>query len=387
MQPVLAIAANELRRSSKDRAVMGFTFGLPVLIMLLVGATFGSTGDVDLGVLDQDHTAESVDIVERLQSLDGVEVETYGTEQSLRRDVRTTARAAGIVLREGYGDDVLAGRARIELVIDPKSEEVAAALAVINGVVARAGVVAGAVALLATGLEPPAAADAEAEVVRQADELPPVLVEELGSGIERSVRLGTYSYPAPANLVLFVFTMTLAVSSLLANDRKAGVLHRMLASPVQPRAVLLGIGLSKVAFAGVQSVVLLAVGRLVFGVEWGDPVGVVLLVLLCCILAAAVGLIVGARVTDAEQAQAIGVPVAVAAGMLGGCMWPLEIVPDPMRMAGHVVPQAWVMDAWSQLIFDSAGVGDIATELAVLAGMALVAVAVAARGLRRALAG
>jgi ABC-2 type transport system permease protein len=72
-------------------------------------------------------------------------------------------------------------------------------------------------------------------------------------------------------------------------------------------------------------------------------------------------------------------------GMLGGCMWPLEIVPPVMRTVGHAVPQAWAMDAWIALVFDGAGLGDVAGDLAVLAGFAVVLGLLARRQLRRAL--
>ena len=78
-------------------------------------------------------------------------------------------------------------------------------------------------------------------------------------------------------------------------------------------------------------------------------------------------------------------PIAIALAMLGGCMWPLEIVPPFMRTIGHLAPHAWAMDAWVALIFDREGVGGIAVELAVLAGFAVVLGLLARRRLQHAL--
>ena len=99
----------------------------------------------------------------------------------------------------------------------------------------------------------------------------------------------------------------------------------------------------------------MAVGALVFGVPWGDPVAAAALVLMFAVVATAVGLLVGTVARDTDQASAIGTPVAIALGMLGGCMWPLSLVPPVMRTIGHVAPQAWAMDGWTTLIFDTAG--------------------------------
>jgi ABC-2 type transport system permease protein len=68
--------------------------------------------------------------------------------------------------------------------------------------------------------------------------------------------------------------------------------------------------------------------------------------------------------------------------MLGGCMWPLEIVPPVMRTVGHAVPHAWAMDAWTALALDGEGVGAVTTELLVLAAFALVLGTIAVLRLR-----
>ena len=48
--------------------------------------------------------------------------------------------------------------------------------------------------------------------------------------------------------------------------------------------------------------------------------------LLLAVVGAAVNLIMGTFARTPEQAVAVGVPLGIALGMLGGCMWPLEAV-------------------------------------------------------------
>ena len=97
------------------------------------------------------------------------------------------------------------------------------------------------------------------------------------------------------------------------------------------------------------------------------------------------GMLFGSLLRTPEQATSIGPPVGIALGMLGGCMWPLAIVPAPMRLAGHLFPHAWAMDAFIDLISEDAGLAGIAGKLAVLAGFAAVLLALATWRLRRAL--
>ena len=68
-------------------------------------------------------------------------------------------------------------------------------------------------------------------------------------------------------------------------------------------------------------------------------------------------------------------------------MWPLAIVPQPMRVVGHLFPQAWAMDAFIALIAKGERVAGIALQLAVLAAFAAVLLALATWRLRKALVG
>jgi ABC-2 type transport system permease protein len=84
-----------------------------------------------------------------------------------------------------------------------------------------------------------------------------------------------------------------------------------------------------------------------------------------------------------EQAGSVGPMAGIAMGMLGGCMWPLEIVPVSMQRIGHLFPHAWAMDAWIELVGRGGHIGDIATQLAVLAGFVVVLLPFATWRLRR----
>lgn len=84
----------------------------------------------------------------------------------------------------------------------------------------------------------------------------------------------------------------------------------------------------------------------------------------------------------AEKAATLRLPASVVIGMLGGCMWPLEIVPSFMRTLGHFFPHAWAVDAWTVLLSRGGDLGAIAGQLAILAGFAAVLLSAATVRLR-----
>jgi ABC-2 type transport system permease protein len=335
-------------------------------------------------VIDLDHSARSAALVARLDHRDGVDVRHYHSEHNLRRDVRTGDLQAGMVVPAGYGHDVDAGSASVQAVVDPTSQAVFTAVATLDAGVTQEGVHEAAVELVAESGERATVARSKVEAVERRLRTVQV-VDRVQLGREESG--GQFSYTAPSNLVLFVFINTFAVSTILANDRKTGVLRRQLASPNTPGAVLFGIGASKFAFSLTQSTLIILIGWIGFGVHWGDPVAAAALTIVFAALATAVGLLVGSFATDADQAQSVGIPLGVATGMLGGCMWPLAVVPRVMQVLGHVAPHAWAMDAWQELIFDRAGIGAILPNLLVLLAATLVLGFLAVRGLRRSVLG
>jgi ABC-2 type transport system permease protein len=186
---------------------------------------------------------------------------------------------------------------------------------------------------------------------------------------------------------LFVFITSLAGAAGLIEARRLGVTRRLLATPTTVTTILVGEALGRFAIALLQGLIIFLLGWLLFGVDWGDPPAALLLVVTFALVGTGVGMLLGAVLRNAEQATSIGPPVGIALGMLGGCMWPLAIVPEPMRAAGHLFPHAWAMDAFIALIARDAGLAGIIRQLAVLAAFAAALLAVATWRLRRALVG
>jgi linearmycin/streptolysin S transport system permease protein len=377
---VAAIAASQMQRTVRDRTALFFSLVLPVVIIVVIGTTFGGASALDVGVVDQDGSAASRALVAALDRRAGLDVTAYGSVGAMRPEVRLDTVAAGIVIPAGYGAALRGGDdATIDLIADPASSSEAAVQASVRGAIGNQAVV------IAAGRAAGGDEASARTAARLARDLPQPGVRSVSVSGDESAGLGSFDYTAPSNLVLFTFINTLVVGALLAGERRQGITRRMLATPHGTGTILAGIGLAKFSFALCQSLLIVVVGAVVFGVDWGDPVGAALVIVLFAAVATAVGLLVGSTARDPDQATALATPIAIGLAMLGGCMWPLEIVPPIMRTIGHLSPHAWAMDAWIGLVFDGDGVGAIAGDLAVLAGFAAVLGLLASRRLRRAL--
>ncbi len=195
--------------------------------------------------------------------------------------------------------------------------------------------------------------------------------------------LSPFSYVAPADLVLFLGITVLLLASGVVESRRLGLLRRLAAAPVRRRSVVAAMVVTSLCVAAAQCAGLLLVGRLIFGVHWGNPAGVFLVLAMLSLAYAGAAALVSLRSRTEEQAIAVAVVLGIVCGMLGGCMYPLDVVGPVVRGVGHVVPQAWAMDAFVKLIYDHAGLTAVLPEVGVLALFAAGLVALALRAYAR----
>lgn len=382
---VISVAQTELRRIMRDRTGLFFLVVLPVLVIVVIGASIGSVaGAARIGVLDLDGTAASARLIADLDASDRLDVVVVSEQEGLAVDVRLDRLRAGLIVPAGHAERLAAGEvSELDMIIDPSRVTSTAARNSVAAVVDRHAAVVAA-ADFAQGRTDLSNAEASEVAAALGEALRPVPVRtvEVGTG---GIDSGSpFSYPAAANLVLFTFINTLTVGGVIVESRRLGVTRRLLAGPVSPGTVVAGYAASRFVVAFLQGAIVVVAGALLFDVSWGDPVAVVVLVTLFSVVAAAAGVLIGAVARTPEQTQSIGVPLGIAMGMLGGALWPLHFVPDWLRQLGHVTPHAWAMDGWVAVVFENGGVADIVVESAVLAAFGVVLTALAAVMLSRA---
>jgi ABC-2 type transport system permease protein len=385
----LIMAGSALRRLARDRLALFFLVLLPVVIIAIIGITFGDAASerLPVGVADEGAGPLGDELRAALAASPALDPRAYDDTDALGKAVRRGVVSAGVVLPAGYDQALRAGRtADVTFVVDQTRPAPAPVRSAVAAVVARQAAEVKAARFAADNAGVPfGTALARARALAALPEQVRVEATTIG-GREDALPTG-FNYTAPANLVLFVFITSLAGAAGLIEARRLGVTRRMLATPTTTSTILFGEALSRFAVALLQAMIIFGVGWLVFGVDWGDPPAALLLMVTFALVGTGVGMLGGSVLRNAEQATSIGPPVGIALGMLGGCMWPLAIVPQPMRVVGHLFPQAWAMDAFIALIAKGEDIAGIALQLAVLAGFAVALLALATWRLRKTLAG
>lgn len=377
---LLAIAGTGLRRMFRDRSNYFFVFVLPLGIILILGSLFGSGAAPTMGVVAPD-TELARRLVEELEQAPGVELVRFDDEEALVRAVERSDVQAGVHIpsnldvRLAVGDPADIGFvARPDSVGPQLQGAVRAIVAEFSSEVVAARLVGG---------------DLAAEVVAaqaRSASLPAVSVDTttVGEAVFPST-LGQFDLGASSQLVLFMFLTGLTGSAAMIQSRQLGVARRMLATPTPSPVIVTGEGLGRFAVVLVQGAYIVVVTLVVFGVDWGDPLGAMAIMVLFGLTAAGAAMLMGSVFRNDQQAGGVGVLLGLGLAALGGAMVPIEVMPATMQRVAKVTPHAWALDAFAVLIRRGGGVADILPQLGVLAAYSAVLLFLAAWRFRRVL--
>ena len=132
---------------------------------------------------------------------------------------------------------------------------------------------------------------------------------------------GTFSviaYFAPGMAMLFLFFIIGDGARSIVAERKQGTLPRILAAPVSPTSVLLG-KTAQVMVVGVLSMTAVwLITWLGFGADWGDPVGVFVVIVAAVTAIAGISLLITGFARTENQADALTTIVALLFAVAGG---------------------------------------------------------------------
>jgi ABC-2 type transport system permease protein len=194
--------------------------------------------------------------------------------------------------------------------------------------------------------------------------------------------LGRFDLGASQQLVLFVFVTALSGSAALILTRQLGISRRMLSTPTSVGTILAGESLGRFGTGLVQGLYIMAATLIVFGVNWGDPLGAALLLITFCAVGSGAAMLMGSIFRNEQQAGGIAVVLSLALAALGGAMVPIELFSPTLQRVAHLTPHAWALDGFAELVRRDGTVMDILPELGVLVLYAAVLLVLAAWRLR-----
>jgi ABC-2 type transport system permease protein len=415
MNAIFLIVRNDMKRRLRSPVSIICMFLIPLGLTLLVGLVFGRHGKVELShiqvlVADSDKGFAANFLKQGMKQGKLAElIDLVEVDPAEGRSLMDRGKASALIeIPKGFTTDIL-DRKPVELALikNPQEtflplivEEITKTMAVMVDGTARIfeKPIGEARGMLTAGRWPTAAelsgllAEAKPRIALVkgylADSLISLRSETVSEPAEKATETFTiFAFIMPGSILIGLLFISEITMRDILREREAGTLARIFTGPVRSGHVIAGKMLSYFAITFVACALLIAIGRLGFGIIWGSPLKllahVVGSMLMCVgIMAFFYGFIRSERVADAMLPVVI-----IVICVFGGAMFPYEVMGPAMQKAAVFSPAFWVIDGLKRISIEKSGWGGIAPHLAIVYGLgALTSIAGAAK-LRGKLAG
>jgi len=380
MNKLFLIGLKDLKLMFRDRAALTFMLLAPFLLTIGMGFVTGrfsgnSSGISDIPVvivnLDKQELGNALeDLFNSEDMADLMEPTASSDPKAARQLIDSDGASAAVIIPEGFTRSIIPAQGtmfntdtippenvQIEVYANPSRPTGAGIVkAIVDEFISRVeeGRTSGMtsiVGLLESGLLDSQNAESEARSLFENVDQTESTAISLKTDKEGAdaVEFDLLAYFAPGMALLFLmYTVSYGGRSILA-ERSQGTLPRLMISPTQTTQVLGGKVLG-IFFMGVAQVgILILASAMFFQVKWGDPLGVLALILAAVFGAAGWGMLITSLARTPAQVGSTGSAIMLIFGILGGSFINLDQFPPFMRAISKITPNAWGLDGFTTL--------------------------------------
>lgn len=326
---------------TRQRGLIISSLGLAVISMLVFGFLFGSNSAIKtrLGVVNQDASSVSAQIVSQLEKSDALQVYT-GSSNEEQQALKDGQRDAVIILPAGFDQQLAQGGAHLQVYYD-QSNPVTAASAQLT------------VKAIVDGIN--------SKILHQRG---PIILD---SQAVAAKQLREIDFITPGMLGMLLMWANLAVGIQLVNWREMGITKRLAATPLKPLSMISAQVVARLALSLLQGALLLALAIWVFNVHIYGNIGLLALVVTVGALTLlAIGFAIASFVKKSEAANSILLLVSFPMMFLGGSYFDVNSAPSFVQPLIHAMPLYYLNEALRQVIYNGAGWSAIQTGMLVM---------------------
>ena len=159
-----------------------------------------------------------------------------------------------------------------------------------------------------------------------------------------------FAFILPGMLIMFLLFIIEAFMREIQNERADGKIRRMMFSPLTTRELILARIFSGWLLGVLICSLAMAMGALIFRIDWGNYFWLFLLVAVACFWCAAFFGMLNAFFKNKNQAGAFASPIILVSAAFGGSMLPLEQIPQGMRWLAKFTVNNWFITGCRQIV-------------------------------------
>lgn len=177
----------------------------------------------------------------------------------------------------------------------------------------------------------------------------------------------TYNQASPGILVQFAIFSLITSAQILVQERKTRTLQRLMTTAMQPWEIVAGHLLAMFALTFLQTAMLVIFGQLALDVNYlREPLGTLLVSVTLGLWVAAMGLLIGVIAKTDDQVILYAMIAMFLFSALGGTWFPLEASGGAFAAIGRVMPSAWAMNGYQNILIRGLGLESVWRPVGVL---------------------
>ena len=351
MKQFIAFVIKETKHILRDKRTMLILFGMPVVMMLLFG--FAITTDVKnvrTVVVTSEMSPRTQQAVERLaQSEYFVITQTVNTPREAEQLIRSQKADMGLVFVQNRG---------MQIMVDGSDPNMAQQWTTY------------ALQTIAADRSAPA-------TLHAAKNDSPITIHT--SLLYNPQMKSAYNFVPAIMGMLLMLICAMMTSISIVREKEKGTMEVLLVSPVRPLMVIIAKAVPYLILAFGILITILLMARFVLGVPLAGSLFWILAVSTLYILLA---LSLGLLISNVAQTQLVALLLSamvllMPVVMLSGMLFPIESMPTILQWISAIVPPRYYIETMRKLMIMGVGIGEVAHEVAVLAVMTVVLLAIA----------
>lgn len=384
MKKILAICGIELSLIFKKRQNYLMLFAAPLLLTFVFGGMIGGNDDkLRLAVIDQDDTILSQHYIRQLKTHDDMYTFETMSESKASEKLKQKKIAGTIIIPRSFQAQLEKGK-HPELVFrhGPDLSEAPMAKQYAESTLAKLNIQVTAAKTSAQAAGENWKAAYQTLFAKDPKDAAPSVKRKTFSDSEKNAGASDTASTAAGFSILFVMLTMMGAAGTILEARKNGVWPRLLTASVSRAEIGAGYVLSFFVIGWIQFGILLLATHWLFGINWGNPGAVIVLLSFFLLTVVGIGLVVAANVRTPEQQLAFGNLFVIATCMVSGMYWPIDIEPKFMQSIAEFLPQKWAMSGLTEIIANGAHITDILGICGILFAFAAITFAAGLKALR-----
>jgi len=370
---VAAVARKESRQIIRDSRSLYLALGIPILLMFLFGYALSlDVDDIPLGLWDQDRSAQSRELVDRLTSSGYFRLALHtDSYQQIVRSIDDNSVSMGLIIPHDFSRNLKKGKpTTIQAIVDGSDST-------------RAGL---AIVYLETVTATFELDYSQRQLIRQAvdQRIKPPLEPRIRLLYNPELQSRNNIIPGLIAIIMMVIA-SLLTSLTIVRERETGTMEQLISTPLKPNELIVGKLLPYFALGYIDLLMVYLAGKYVFEVPFK---GSLLLMLFVAGLFLTGALSLGFLISVVARNQFFATQLALLGTflptfLLSGFVFPIANMPDILQAITYVVPAQHFITILRAIFLKGAGFWAIALQTLALFVFAFAMTALAAGKLQK----